>query len=175
VVVVVASATKAEGVVRVLDLHLTYPHTLPSTHTTHNTHTHTHTQYVISNMLIVGVPLTYYGLRVNYDTGKGIARTDYPRRAIVASMWLENMSYYFELLLPYSHHTGMFGTMGALAVQKTKAVMLMSRDAIFLSNFIFRANAMFAFEIVGMLSSSYQGGEDKGDAPAAPAPAAAAA
>ena len=98
----------------------------------------------------MGIPVGYWGAVISYDTGKNVARNDYPRMAILATYWIEWALIEFDVFLQY------YSEMAALDTFQAK-VINMVRDAAAVANNVARVNIMIGNNIVGMLSSSYQG------------------
>jgi hypothetical protein len=107
--------------------------------------------YPLVNMLLVCGPWTLFGIRIQLDMGKNVAKDDYPRRAIVLSGWLELFATYFSGILPFiKDHV--FGTNGA----HVKTMIGVGRDIFMTSIGVLRNNILISKRIVGMLSSSFQ-------------------
>jgi hypothetical protein len=121
--------------------------------------------YANLNLLIVGVPLTFFGVRVTYDTGKTVSKSDWPRRAVLATMWVEVTMSYLDILLPYveNHKKKGLEALGKQEIDRVMRAIKFGRDGLALAMIYTRNTLMVGKHIVGMLSSSYQGSADGGD------------
>ena len=131
--------------------------------------------FALSNWFIVGLPLTFYGIKVTLDTGKDIADNDYPRRAVLATQWIEVFLNYVDLSFPYweKHEQNWINiAYSENVVKKLQEHNIFNsqmrlfkfwKDGFVQSMIYTRNTLMTGFHIVGMLSSSYQGGAKEGD------------
>ncbi|RKP02377.1 hypothetical protein CXG81DRAFT_24995 [Caulochytrium protostelioides] len=105
-----------------------------------------HPGYAISQLVVVGVPMTVYSTRITWDTGKDIARTDKPRLFVWMLMW-------FDILIEYAHLVIAF--LPVSDDQQAKLWMIVSQ--IGLVSWNVQTHIFMKCRIVGMLSSSWQG------------------
>ena len=78
--------------------------------------------------------------------GKQIAKNDYPRQVVLWMGWFEIAGYYFEALLPYV----------TMSSERSRTYVLVAKHlAIQAMNFA-AINIRIAYNISGMLSSSFQ-------------------
>ena len=118
------------------------------------------------NLLIVGVPLTFYGVRVTYDTGKEVASNDWPRLAVLETQWVEVELLYMDILLPFFEDIRkkmLPDEASRAAFEQGIRLLKFWRDGMAIGMGFIRNTLMVGFHIVGMLSSSWQGGAGSGD------------
>ena len=78
--------------------------------------------------------------------GKQIAKNDYPRQAVLWMGWFEIFGYYFECFLPFFR----------ISSERARTYILVAKHAaIQVINFA-AINIRMAYNISGMLSSSFQ-------------------
>ncbi len=113
----------------------------------------------------MGVPLTYYGVRVTYDTGKEVHSNDLPRLAVLYTQWVEIELLYIDLLLPYIEHFKKVGVTELVgkAIDRSVRLFKFAKDGLVFGLILMRNAIVMGGHIVGMLSSSYQGDADTGD------------
>lgn len=111
---------------------------------------------------MVAGPLALFGVKIQVDTGYGISRQDYPRMAVWRIQWFELLANFFEsffslwqptqnngLSLPEIKSRVSFQTF--VVASKLFSVQVLNLIGI---------NIRMAYNISGMLSSSFQGNDD---------------
>ena len=103
-------------------------------------------------MLVCG-PASLFLVKIQVDMGKDVAPTDHPRRAVVAIGWYEILAMYFEGFLPFVPDAVFGGPV--LGNQIKKWLFITKHATVNTANFV-RNNILIGYNVVGMLSSSFQ-------------------
>jgi hypothetical protein len=102
---------------------------------------------------------------LNYESGKQVAADDWPRWTVISTYWFEIALLYFDLFLPYYQEPKLkkLDSIGKSAFERSLLILKFWKDgASQVSNYV-RNVFLVGFHIVGMLSSSWQGGVREGD------------
>ena len=102
----------------------------------------------IVDLVLVVAPTTIFNLKIQVDTGLDVARNDYPRMAVLALGWFEIMGYYFEAFLPF--------VPDAFLPNEVKKFILIGKHLAINAMNAVKNNILIGFNVVGMLSSSFQ-------------------
>jgi hypothetical protein len=116
---------------------------------------------ITTDLMLVALPTTFWSVKIQYDTGKQIAKNDYPRQTVLWMGWIEIFGYYFDSFLPFIKKTDLTNpTYDQMISERLRTWIQVGKHVgIQLMNGL-AVEMRIAYNISGMLSSSFQPEED---------------
>jgi hypothetical protein len=122
-------------------------------------------RFHLVNLLVSTVPNLAFGLKVQIDTFKSVNKLnqELPRKMVVDMGWIQNMISYINVFLPFVKKFKIGPFQNKFEIPKRPLFYFrIFRDFLNSAINLSRVHLMQGFHIVGLLSSSWQGGNVAG-------------
>lgn len=112
---------------------------------------------ITTDLMLVALPTTFWSVKIQYDTGKQIAKNDYPRQTVLWIGWLEIFGYYFDSFLPFIKQTDLTNpTRNQMLSERIRTWIQIGKHIGIQALNGIAVDIRMAYNISGMLSSSFQ-------------------
>lgn len=110
-------------------------------------------RYHIAHLITSTLPSLYFGWISNLKTAQGIPKDDYPRQFVMSLNWIAQATSTFNAFTPFIPDV--------ILPEAARFWIQIGKDALGFAIQHLRSHAMVAFRVIGMMSSSFQGGPPK--------------